>query len=64
MKKALGFILLAFLLQGCSTIDDFFTGTDNAITPTPLEDISAQVSVFSEWSQYITFNFHTNRFKN
>jgi len=51
MKKALSFILLASLLQGCSTIDDFFTGTDNAIPPTPLEDISALVSVSSEWSK-------------
>lgn len=45
------FILWSLLLQGCSSIDDFFTGTDNAIPPTPLEKINEVVGVATEWDQ-------------
>jgi len=51
MKKTLVFGLFSLILQGCSSIDDFFTGSDNAIPPTPLENISNVVSISSEWSK-------------
>jgi len=51
MKKTLVLVLLIILVQGCTTIDDFFTGTDNAIPPTPLEKINAVVNVVEEWNK-------------
>ncbi len=46
------FCLVFFLpIQSCSTIDDFFTGEDNAQPPTELKEFNNRVSLASVWSK-------------
>jgi len=49
--KTLICISALFLLQSCSTVGDFFTGEDNAMLPTELEEINKTVSIVEEWDE-------------